>query len=207
MNERGGHGGGGVWLISYADMVTLMLAFFIVMYTMSQIDIHKLQALVGSLNATFDPRPDGNKVAALDTKRRAAGEASLVPGGAASIARAAPSNGVAASKGPGKHSKPSRAQKNLQEVVDEVREVARRAGLEGQVHARLDPRGAVLSFSENADGVANVVPFASGSAELTDGFRRFLAMVAPILQQCTNKIEIQGHTDRRPIRTLAFPSN
>jgi chemotaxis protein MotB len=203
----GGHGGGGVWLMSYADMVTLLLAFFVVMYTMSQIDINKLKALVGSLNGAFDPRPKPGKVEALKAKGHTTGETSLVAGGAATIARVAPANGVRANKGPGSTAKPTRAESSLQEVVDKVSEVAKAAGLEHQVHTRIDSRGAVVSFSETADSLANVVPFASGSAELTDGFKHFLDKVAPLLAVCTNKIEVQGHTDHRPIHTVAFPSN
>jgi chemotaxis protein MotB len=203
----GGHGGGGVWLMSYADMVTLLLAFFIVMYTMSQIDINKLKALVGSLNSSFDPKPKGPKFDSISSKTRANGESTLVPGGSATIAKVAYSNGVKATKGPGKTAKPSAAEKSLEEVVQHVQEAVKAAGLERQVHTRLDARGAAISFTETADGLANVVPFASGSAELTEGFRHFLDRLAPLLRGLSNKIEVQGHTDRRPIHTVAFPSN
>ena len=200
------HGGGGTWLISYADMVTLIMAFFIVMYTMSQIDINKLKALVGSLNAAFDPKPSGFAWSPKDEKRNS-GQQSLVPGGSATIARVAPSNGVKSTKGPGKTSRSSRPQKSLEEVAKDVEQIAKSAHLTAQVKATVTARGTVISFAETADGLANVVPFASGSAELTPGFRSFLDQVAPLLASVTNKIEVQGHTDRRPIHTVAFPSN
>ncbi|MBI5835294.1 MAG: OmpA family protein, partial [Armatimonadetes bacterium] len=73
--------------------------------------------------------------------------------------------------------------------------------------ATVTSRGTVISFAETATGLANVVPFASGSAELTPGFRGFLDSVAPILAGLTNKVEVQGHTDKRPIHTPAYPSN
>lgn len=205
----GGHGGGGVWIYSYADMVTLLLAFFIVMYTMSQIDIHKLKALVGSLNATFDPQPTG-KMNSTQAARRSSGEPSFVSGGSATM-RVAPPNGVrqaaASTKGPGDHSPATRAEKNLQQVADKVQEVAKKAGLQAQVKTSVDSRGVHISFAENADSMANVVPFASGSAELNEGFKGFLDRVAPLLRDVSNKIEVQGHTDRRPIHTSAYPSN
>ena len=203
------HGGGGTWLVSYADMVTLIMAFFIVMYTMSQIDINKLKALVGSLDAAFDPKPMGFKFTNKDQKR-SMGEQSLVPGGNSRVAKVAPSNGVKkgpSAKGPGDQNKSGRPQRSLEEVAKSVQELARKSGLSAQVKATVTARGTVISFAETADGLANVVPFASGSAELTPGFRDFLDKVAPLLRDLTNKVEVQGHTDRRPIRTVAYPSN
>src|SRR5947209_5996445 len=50
----GNHGGGGErWLVTYADMITLLMVFFVVMYSVSQINIHKLIELSQSIQKSF----------------------------------------------------------------------------------------------------------------------------------------------------------
>jgi chemotaxis protein MotB len=66
--RRGGHGGGGHgggsserWLLTYADLITLLLAFFVILYAMSKSDYHKMYDLSRSLSSAFHASQGGNK--------------------------------------------------------------------------------------------------------------------------------------------------
>jgi len=54
-----GHGGGGSerWLVSYADFITLLMVLFVVLYSMSQVDIERYKQLADSLRAAFSGGP------------------------------------------------------------------------------------------------------------------------------------------------------
>ncbi|MBI2301645.1 MAG: flagellar motor protein MotB [Armatimonadetes bacterium] len=200
MSDEGGGGGhSGVWLISYADMVTLIMAFFVIMYSMSQVDAEKLRALVDSMHSAFSPSlglhpnmggPGANKIQP--------GSAGLVDGGAVSPPMA-PGGGDGDS---GKGGSPT--EKALAKVAAEVTRIAAQAHLSGQLKAKVTARGTVVTFAESSGGL---VPFLSGSAALNPAFERLLDALAPVLAKATTKIEVQGHTDRLPIHTPAFPSN
>jgi len=198
----GGGGHGAVWLVSYADMVTLIMAFFVVMYTMSQVDAEKMRALVDSMHSAFAPTL-GGKEAILGRDPKAGG-AGLVTGGAIDPPKAPPLP-PRASKDDATGA--SRAEQDLAAVVGAVQQVAKATHLENQLKSEVSARGAVISFAETAEGLSNVAPFGSGSAALNPEFRRVLDRLAPVLEQVANKIEVQGHTDVRPIHTPAYPSN
>lgn len=63
--RRGGHGGGHAsherWLLTYADLITLLLAFFIILYAMSKSDYHKMYDLSRALSSAFHASQGGNK--------------------------------------------------------------------------------------------------------------------------------------------------
>lgn len=204
MSDEGGGGGhGAVWLVSYADMVTLLLAFFIVMYTFSQVDAAKLEKVVVSMHQAFSPiigdsdaGPGGSAVPAMT--------GGLIQGGAIAAGRQSlPS----AARGKREVRGESRAERDLTAIVEAVRALAYKRGLTNQLKSEKNKRGAVITFAEMGSSAGGLVPFESGSASLSPAFKRLLNEVTPILRQSTAKIEVQGHTDRRPIRSALYPSN
>ncbi|NUQ01477.1 MAG: flagellar motor protein MotB, partial [Armatimonadetes bacterium] len=205
MSEEGGEGGGhgAVWLVSYADMVTLLLAFFVVMYTMSQVDAEKLKKLVMSMHSAFSPTY-GDSGGVIGSRKVRPGTGGLVLGGHITPQTAPP---LTPSAGRGEVKGVSRASHDLASVADGVRVIAKEMKVEKQLKTKVSGRGVVISLEESATSSGSLVPFESGSAALLPGFRRLLDRLAPVLKDLTNKIEVQGHTDRRPIRTAAFPSN
>lgn len=200
-DHDGGGGHGATWLVSYADMVTLIMAFFVVMYTMSQVDAAKMKKLVESMHSAFAPslftKPgfmggDGNN-----------GGSALVNGGAVEPSQAA---AIPQAAGSGGGETASRAEKDLQAVVESVVRTAQQMHLDAQLKSEMTGRGAVISFGETT-GSGAISPFESGSAALDPKFIAVLDRLAPALRASANKIEVQGHTDTRPIRSAAFPSN
>lgn len=201
--EQGGGGGAPEWMVTYSDMVTLLLCFFVLLYAMSQVDVQKMIGLRNSMADTFNPRSllvnptatgpveDPNVVGSSGVLENPYLAQPIMPGGSRGVG-----NGGT-----------TRLEEDLKEMQREVQQIAKKLGLEEQLSAELNDRGLVISFAETARSLTNVSPFESGSAQLSEPFKRVLAALASVLRRCPNKIEVQGHTDRRPIYTPAFPSN
>lgn len=123
---RGGHGGGGHasserWLLTYADLITLLLVFFVVMYAMSQVDKAKYEKLKQSLSASMTVVGAGGR------------DATIIQGG----------NGVL----PQENTIIAPEQLELERIAKDVKRMAKEAGLEDQVETTLDKQGLVVSIS------------------------------------------------------------
>lgn len=178
------------WLLTYADLITLLLALFMMLYAMSVLDLKKYEAFqeaftqgmgkhVHQLPGKGDP-PTGEK---LSTK----------PG--ALVGKPDPS--------------PSPLSDQLKPVLDEAalkklkekldHEIAL-TGLQDEVQVSLDPRGLEVN-------VVSGVLFPSGSATLSDQGHHLLTSLGVVFASMSNPLVVEGHTDSRPISSALFPSN
>ena len=190
------------WLVTYADMVTLLMVLFIVMFSMSVVDERKFNALKAGLAAGF-------------------GDSTSVMTGSESILEQPGVSGVApvrAETFPGASSTVQRAQQALesqeQEHADARAELARleelgekltgalrREGLAGDVTRSIDDRGLVLSLTSRH------VVFEPDRAELSVRGRRVLDAVAPVLRETTEDLRIDGHTNQVPVKPRFFATD
>ena len=172
------------WLVSYADFITLLFAFFVVMYAISQVNEGKYRVLSDSLLQAF--KPDGT-----------AGP-TLVP----------PKNDPHSPLPSGMIPRLNRAE----EAKRRAREERMRA-IAQQVMQALAPlvQNGQVRVSESARGMAVEINasmlFKSAQATLEPDSQRALIAVAQVLAPGDNPIEVEGHTDRDPISTPQFPSN
>jgi chemotaxis protein MotB len=111
------------WLLTYSDMITLLLIFFIVMYTLSRIDVKKFQALSTSLSKAMGA---GGMV--LDSPGP-----SVVPGVSGTISEVAPSSGE---------------NSQLDQIKSQLEEYIRESNLQAKISVTMEERGVVLSFQE-----------------------------------------------------------
>lgn len=177
----GGHGGGRErWVLPYADFVTVLLCFFIVMFSLSSVDAYKFAALARSLHQALG----GRGSVLID-----APDASLSPQQPFPIELDELMNGDYTS-----------FLAQMVPVQQQVQELINEAGLTASVEMTSEERGLVIS-------VQDTVLFAVGSADLTAGARELMDKLGLILLQTANYIRIEGHTDNVPINTLRFPSN
>jgi chemotaxis protein MotB len=199
------------WLVSYADMMTLLMVLFIVLFAISQVDQKKFAALKTGLSAGF-----GAPVAILS-----GGDQLLTPGGSV-----APDSvnlaGAAGSKTPSAALDPSRAVQpevvaqlakaqteaqvakeveNLAKAEKALKEALKAQGLAKGATFRFDERGLVVTIATDD------VLFESGSAALRPTGRRILSALAPTLAKLPNRLSVDGHTNAIPIHTDRFPSN
>jgi chemotaxis protein MotB len=180
------------WLITYADLITLLMIFFVLMYTMSQVDARKYAAVANSLSVVLT----GQAMSLLDAQGPSMVEGisgQQIPEGAGSI---------------------TANQGQLQEVRELIQEfiesqdVVTAAGESGGKTTKLgdyimvyeQERGLVISFKDT-------LLFSSGSDELTPEARGIIRQVGEALAKLPNYIRVEGHTDNLPISTNRFPSN
>jgi chemotaxis protein MotB len=166
------------WLVSYADFITLLFAFFVVMYAISVVNEGKYRVLSDALGSAFG----GRDAQAVKTERTQAGLplASIVARRRAEAVR---------------HEK------------DRMTELARQLGAtlaplvrSGKVRVTQSGRG--VSVEINAS-----VLFDSGDARLTGSSVEALRAVAGLLRDDPHAIQVEGHTDNVPIANSSFPSN
>lgn len=166
------------WLVSYADFVTLLFAFFVVMYASAQMDQKKAGRLSVAIESAFQQlgifQADGHKPGKIPHKIPLSGN--RTPGGE------------------------SQAKEDLSVVQAELENTLALEIKRNEVALHLEPDGLVISLREAGF-------FDSGSASIKkqaeDAFRR----VAQVLQEHPYGVRIEGHTDTVPIHTPQFASN
>jgi len=169
------------WLLTYADLMNLLLILFILLYTMANVDVSKYQQVAQSLRAAF-----GDSAATQI----------VLAGGAApaiiDIGSTTPSPVVSTSA----------EDIQMQEVKDTVEELIKEEGLGGDVDVSIQERGIVISISEQ-------VLFRSGSADIEVNSENTIIQIGKdILSKISGKqIRVEGHTDDIPIKNSRFPDN
>jgi len=206
-----GHGGGGSerWLITYADMITLLLVMFIVLYAFANTDLKKFEALARSLAEGFGATAPA--MGATDSKAAGAEQGSSpvfdTSGGGTSPVQLFPENQTPIKIMDFAEQLTGTEQGGLREQLQQaVAEATKAAGidvgnLKGQVEVSYNERGIVISIFPDQ------ILFDSGSARLKPGFKSILNVLGPQLKRLPNSIEVDGHTDSVPINTASFPSN
>jgi chemotaxis protein MotB len=186
------------WLVSYADFITLLFAFFVVLYASSQVDKRKVGMLALAIQVAFQqmgvfpasttevpidstkPMPFSIAQAIENTERTASlGRVSSRPQGAPSTAT---ENGDLA-----------QLQKELETEL--APEIARK-----EIAMRREPDGLIISLRE-------IGFFESGSARLMATSEPALDRIAGMLRKREYRLRIEGYTDNAPIHTAQFPSN
>ncbi len=168
------------WLVSYADFITLLFAFFVVMYALSSVNEGKYRVLKNSLNNAF-----GRDAPVLEP----------VPPAAAPLLHELPP------REPPRPSEPQALQREeMRGIAQDILKVLDQLVQDGHVTVTQSNRG--ISVEINAS-----VLFTSGQAQLQAESIRALHEVAKLLVPIKHGIQIEGYTDNAPISTPQFPSN
>ena len=204
--RRGGVGGGHDgpderWLLTYADMITLLMALFIVMFAISNVNTSKFEALSQSLKEAFS----GNVIPG--------GESVLQTGGASKGTEAAKVEPPIPAIQPmiqkefeKQQEKRAGATESEQEQFERVKRdldaYADDNGLKSKLETEVTRRGLVIRLL--TDGVL----FDSGEATVKPRAVPVLKKIAGLLQvDKEHPINVEGHTDNVPIRSSRFPTN
>jgi len=182
----GGHGGGGGghggWLVTYADLLTLLMVLFLVLWVISQIDLKKFEKFKEGLGDF------GNPAAAQAAKDKAAAAAAAADTTTTSLVSG---DGTMTADG-------SLTGAGLNQLAETVQEAVNLAGLPNIVSVSQDERGLVITLSTDD------ILFQSGSAALNPAGVDVLAVIAPALQGFNNNILVGGHTDKRPLKKAGY---
>jgi chemotaxis protein MotB len=197
------------WMVSYADMMTLLLVLFIVLYAMSQVDKDKFAALASGLSETFGgpisvqpgPTPEG---AVLDGLNGAINIASAIPPDT-TVAEAevdAAAAQAAAERAQRVAVEAAAAYDELAAARDRIDAALAEAGYAGAAQYEIDERGLVVHI------VADAVLFDAEEAVLRPEGRQILSAVAPTLSDLPNVLRVEGHANHLPVTPGGpWPSN
>lgn len=202
------------WAVPYGDLITLLLAFFVVMYAISSVNEGKYRAVADSLNAAFRGAP--RAVDPIQVGERKAGTASpspvmqtgATPGDPRSLVtpisqsaqrgnEAAGSEGEASSSSSSSSAAPMTA---MDQVVDQVESSMMQLIEQQMLRVTRQPYGVEIEIRTD-------ILFPSGSATIAPSARNVLEKLADTLKPLPYPMRVEGHTDNRPINTSVFPSN
>lgn len=192
------------WLLTYADLITLLMIFFVVLYSMSKVDAQRFAAVAESLNKALG----GGTPAKIEMAVSPAGPSLFQTGTPSSKATVPgkgtdpnnttytdPNAGATTSQGNGSTEKMS-----LDAIKAKLDKFATDNGIQTALVTSIEERGLVVSIQET-------LLFESGSADITTRAKDILERVSTVLAAAPNQIKVEGHTDNLPIRTPQFPSN
>ncbi|ERI92642.1 putative chemotaxis protein MotB [Clostridiales bacterium oral taxon 876 str. F0540] len=166
------------WLLPYSDMLTLLLALFIVMFAMSKVDNQKLKQVSQQFNVIFS---GGNGVM-KDSTGNGSNISPVTDSGSANEV-----NSLA-------------EQDKMAVIKNTLEQEIKSEGYADKV--KLDLSGEGLSIS-----IQDTVAFNSGDAEVLSSFDPVLMQISNMIKDLDNEIRISGHTDNVPIRNNKFRSN
>jgi chemotaxis protein MotB len=198
------------WLVSYADMMTLLMVLFIVMFAISVVDEKQFNALKEGLAAGF-----GQSVSVLDGS-----DAVMEQPGTAPIPPVAPTefdaslqdsevaravseavDEAARMQNQRRYADAAAEVNRLEEVRRRLMAALRRHGLAGDVRTAIDDRGLTVSL------VSRHIVFAPNLASLTTRGERVVDVLAPVLRDLPDPLSIDGHTNQVPVKPKFYPTD
>ena len=193
------------WAIPYGDLVTLLFALFTVMYAMSSVNEGKFRVLSDSMIAAFHGSPKSMQPVNIGDKQSGKGGDKRLEGVAPTtlmkIKEQKPTSIVEPMREPPVQ---VRAAADLQNALTRMQHEVQDA-----MHALIEAKLVSVRRQEmwleieiNTD-----ILFPSGAGEFAPQALPVLDKLAEVLKPFPNPIRVEGHTDDRPIRTAAFPSN
>jgi chemotaxis protein MotB len=191
------------WLLTYADMITLLMALFMVLFSISSVNVSKFVTLQRSLQDAFSGRilPGGRALKESGGSTTSPTVASTPP----TTSTAVTSDG--AGKGGKIDAKAAAAaakaeQKDFKALKVRVDAYVKKHGLDSKVTTLVTRDGLVIRL------LTDKLLFGSGSATVQPGGRGLLSQVGSLLRaENQHVIRVRGFTDPIPIHTAAFPSN
>jgi chemotaxis protein MotB len=180
------------WLITYADMITLLMVLFVVLFSIGQVDLAKFQALKHSLSNSLGGPAKPNPVVTGGAGVLTAGSqiSGAVPSGTGSLGSPVPSNQALIAL---VQRKAAAEQATLNEAEKQIEQALTGKGLQDAVTFRQEVRGLVVTV------VSDNVLYPVGSAVLQPEGRAVLDALAPALAHLPNDVSVEGHTDNQPI--------
>ena len=195
------------WIVSYADFITLLFAFFVVMYSVSSVNEGKYRVLSQTLTTAFQDAGRSLDPIQVGELKQQGGE---ILGSKRESALIETENKL----GPGTYQDTGSqglAQENLIDLPTDEGQRMRflAATIEDMLSDYVDKELVDVSFSEDRVRVnmKDKMLFGSGSAQLSSTAVKALRDISRVLGTVPNSVMVEGNTDNRPIHTEEFPSN
>lgn len=172
------------WLVSYADFITLLFAFFVVMYAISSVNLSKYNALTNAMGSAFT----GNNPQSIQIKKM-----EVKPQPEKTIIKPLPLSYLYQEKS-------KRERENMARMGVDISNKLSPLIQEGKVQVMQNNRGVRIDINDS-------VLFTAGSADIASAALDVLNEIATILNSNQRLIQVEGHTDNTPIHNQMFYSN
>jgi|SRR5690606_25096766 chemotaxis protein MotB len=182
IDEESSGSGTPAWVVTFADLMSLLMCFFVLLLSFSEIDAQKFRQIAGELSQAFGVQRDV-PVEDVPTGSSIAFSELLAESGSAMAAL-----------------ERTDAERLTEATAAALRESLAHELRQGQIQLDEGPRRLVLRVQEQGS-------FPSGSASVTPAFEDLLRRMAGVLARVPGVLTIEGHTDDVPIRNERFESN
>ncbi|SHI59884.1 chemotaxis protein MotB [Clostridium amylolyticum] len=169
---------GDEWLATFSDTITLLLTFFILLYSFSTVNQQKLQEISTALQMVLSGK-EGNTILEYNLNN---GQQPIIGGKDTDIPI------------------PQNMDEEKLGMYETVKQFIDKNKLESTVEVKEDERGIIIQLKDN-------ILFDSGRADLIEGSRGVLEKISGLMSTFPNKIIIEGHTDNVPIKNSKYDSN
>ncbi len=192
------------WLLTYADMITLLMVLFIVLFAISSVNTSKFEQLSKSLAEAISGKivqggPNLQESGATESTEQSTPEPP-VPAIQPVIKAESTSSGKGETQQ--ERSAAQKEEEDFRKLKAQIDQYAREHGLQSELQTTVARRGLVIRL------LTDRVLFASGQAELAPASNELLTAIARLLvTEVRHPIVVEGHTDNRPINSARFPTN
>jgi len=176
------------WLVSYADFITLLFAFFVVMYAISSVNEGKYRILSDTLNEVFHSRPTSPSPIQFDNALQEQSSMSEEPD-FIDIPIPEHDENLTPPDNPELETLSKDISRAVQPLIDDDLINIKKT----DYWLEIDIKSSIL--------------FRSGGAELSEDAEDILATIALLLNDYPNDVQVEGYTDNVPINSKQFPSN
>jgi len=207
--KKGGHGGhhGGVWKVAYADFVTAMMAFFLLLWLLAATTEDQKQGNAEYFTPEFFSVASPGAEAGVLSGEGVTGQGSTQPASRApsvvlELVPAPPSSGEADEEDIEElmREREKEAQEAIRQAIEAAPELA---NLAGQLLMNMTPEGLRIQIVDQEGGSM----FPSGSAEMKGRTHALLGQISQVINKLTNNVVISGHTDATPFQTAGGYTN
>ena len=207
------------WMVTFSDLMSLLLCFFVLILSMAEVDIIKYKQLADSMSEAFGVQrdmelesiPKGTSVVSTEFRPGIPDETIV------DVVQQVTQDQTRNSLRIGNPDAPVADEKDVRDEVltyDEMMELIQETELDaemlrrllrteidqGQIDVESEARTIIIRIRERGS-------FTSGSALLNTSFVGVIDKIASALTQIEGKVAVEGHTDDVPINTFAYPSN
>lgn len=177
------------WLDTYADTITLLMTFFVLLYSMSSVDAKKFESIASALNSVLTGQ-SADSILQYD----------VYQGNAPIIGQEA-NSGENNSEGKDQDDvNKGNGNSDSETTYDQVSKFVQANDLSSLVSIKSDDRGVIIQIKDS-------ILFEVGQAELKQDSAGMLDKINALISTLPNNIIVEGHTDSTPINTSQYPSN
>ncbi|MCB2100529.1 MAG: OmpA family protein [Rhodobacterales bacterium] len=204
MADKGGGGGAPMWMVTFADLMALLLTLFVLLLTFAEMDVVKYKAVAGALSEAFGATRKEQLAGVIEIdgslRRKTAADVNVTKP-EEEIEQTARVDIPSPDEGDKESARPPDSQNyRASQLEDAMRQAIRQEMADSGVQVARKGNAVVIRFPSE-------IAFPSGSDVVTPEFIAAVDKLVPILQRTTGQVRVSGHTDNVPVAGGKYRSN